>query len=209
MTLSPDQPSTLASSIDTHTAISLCFSSISRPPTQHPVLFVNNKLGMHHTCARIQRSCRGVRAQLAPIARGPAREPRRRTLGARRQATAAAASASSPAAAMAGEWLRLDRDPQSRAQVEALLAAGDEAQLRDLFGGRLEFGEGPDPPPRWLGWRRLGLSGASGEGKLPACCLKRHPIRLHTLARFTTTNTQPNTRTQPRPTSYIHQAPRA
>ena len=42
--------------------------------------------------------------------------------------------------AAAQEWLRLDADPASRREVVALLAARDEAALRDLFGSRLEFG---------------------------------------------------------------------
>ncbi|GBF95500.1 phosphoglucomutase [Raphidocelis subcapitata] len=53
---------------------------------------------------------------------------------------AAAGAAGTDAAAMAAEWLRLDRDAASRASVEAMVAGGDEAALRDLFCQRLEFG---------------------------------------------------------------------
>lgn len=55
---------------------------------------------------------------------------------------AAAAPAAQGAEAMAAQWLALDADPASRAKVEALLAAGDQAALRDLFCQRLEFGAG-------------------------------------------------------------------
>lgn len=37
-------------------------------------------------------------------------------------------------------WLALDPDPDTRAELEALLVAGDAAALADRFGARLEFG---------------------------------------------------------------------
>ncbi|MBW9204828.1 phospho-sugar mutase [Mumia sp. zg.B17] len=37
-------------------------------------------------------------------------------------------------------WIDQDPDPDTRAELEALLAAGDEAGLAVRFGGRLEFG---------------------------------------------------------------------
>lgn len=53
---------------------------------------------------------------------------------------AAAAPAASEAMRMGKEWLRLDRNPTSRAKVEALISKGDEASLRDIMCQRLEFG---------------------------------------------------------------------
>ncbi|GAA3135829.1 phospho-sugar mutase [Planomonospora alba] len=41
---------------------------------------------------------------------------------------------------LAQDWLEQDPDPRTRAELEALLAAGDEAALRDRFGAKLEFG---------------------------------------------------------------------
>jgi phosphomannomutase len=38
------------------------------------------------------------------------------------------------------DWLAQDPDPDTRAELEALLAAGDTAALADRFGARLEFG---------------------------------------------------------------------
>jgi phosphomannomutase len=40
----------------------------------------------------------------------------------------------------AQRWLEQDPDPETRAELEALLAANDEAGLADRFGSRLEFG---------------------------------------------------------------------
>ncbi len=37
-------------------------------------------------------------------------------------------------------WIARDPDPQSRAELETLLATGDEVALRERFSGRLEFG---------------------------------------------------------------------
>lgn len=37
-------------------------------------------------------------------------------------------------------WLRHDPDPDTRAELEALLDSGDDAALADRFGARLEFG---------------------------------------------------------------------
>ncbi|MFF3664242.1 phospho-sugar mutase [Microtetraspora malaysiensis] len=40
----------------------------------------------------------------------------------------------------AREWLSQDPDPETRAELEALLARDDEAELASRFGSRLEFG---------------------------------------------------------------------
>ncbi|MFI6519994.1 phospho-sugar mutase [Spirillospora sp. NPDC050679] len=40
----------------------------------------------------------------------------------------------------AEEWLSQDPDPETRAELQALLDAGDDAALADRFGARLEFG---------------------------------------------------------------------
>ncbi len=37
-------------------------------------------------------------------------------------------------------WIGRDPDPETRAEIEALLASGDEAALAERFAGRLEFG---------------------------------------------------------------------
>ncbi|WP_339155430.1 phospho-sugar mutase [Actinomadura luteofluorescens] len=42
--------------------------------------------------------------------------------------------------ARAEEWLEQDPDPRTRAELRAILDAGDEAALADRFGARLEFG---------------------------------------------------------------------
>ncbi|MGI5419515.1 phospho-sugar mutase [Actinomadura luteofluorescens] len=42
--------------------------------------------------------------------------------------------------ARAEEWLGQDPDPRTRAELRAILDAGDEAALADRFGARLEFG---------------------------------------------------------------------
>ena len=42
--------------------------------------------------------------------------------------------------AAARRWRDEDPDPETRAEVDALLAAGDEAALADRFGARLQFG---------------------------------------------------------------------
>ncbi|WP_226899009.1 phospho-sugar mutase [Nonomuraea phyllanthi] len=42
--------------------------------------------------------------------------------------------------AAAGEWLSQDPDPETRAELMALLNSGDAAGLRDRFGAKLEFG---------------------------------------------------------------------
>ena len=42
--------------------------------------------------------------------------------------------------AAAQAWRDEDPDPETRAEVDALLAAGDEAALADRFGARLQFG---------------------------------------------------------------------
>jgi phosphomannomutase len=42
--------------------------------------------------------------------------------------------------AAAEAWAAEDPDPHTRAEVESLLAAGDQAALADRFGARLEFG---------------------------------------------------------------------
>ena len=44
------------------------------------------------------------------------------------------------AAAVAEAWLAEDPDPDTRAELQAILAAGDTAGLGDRFGSRLEFG---------------------------------------------------------------------
>lgn len=41
---------------------------------------------------------------------------------------------------IANAWLKADPDPETRAELEELLRAGDEAGLRDRFGTRLAFG---------------------------------------------------------------------
>ncbi len=41
---------------------------------------------------------------------------------------------------IARKWLAEDPDPDTRAELGALLAAGDEAAIADRFGSRLEFG---------------------------------------------------------------------
>jgi phosphomannomutase len=41
---------------------------------------------------------------------------------------------------LAREWLAQDPDPETRAELRALLDAGDDAALADRFGGKLEFG---------------------------------------------------------------------
>ncbi len=48
-------------------------------------------------------------------------------------------------------WLAEDPDPETRAELQTLLAAGDEAAVADRFAGRLEFGT-------------AGLRGALGAG---------------------------------------------
>jgi phosphomannomutase len=50
-------------------------------------------------------------------------------------------------------WLADDPDPETRAELRALLDAGDEAELADRFRGRLEFGT-------------AGLRGAVGAGPM-------------------------------------------
>src|SRR6266545_8226408 len=40
----------------------------------------------------------------------------------------------------AREWLAQDPDPETRAELSALLAAADESALADRFGAKLEFG---------------------------------------------------------------------
>ena len=42
---------------------------------------------------------------------------------------------------MAAAWLAVDVDAASRATLQRLVAAGDEAGLQDALGSRLEFGE--------------------------------------------------------------------
>ncbi|MBG0827943.1 phospho-sugar mutase [Planomonospora sp. ID67723] len=41
---------------------------------------------------------------------------------------------------LAQAWLAQDPDPETRAELEALLSSGDEAALRDRFQAKLEFG---------------------------------------------------------------------
>lgn len=53
----------------------------------------------------------------------------------------------------AREWLAIDPDPDTRAELEALLAASDTAGLESRFDGRLQFGT-------------AGLRGALGAGPL-------------------------------------------
>jgi len=53
--------------------------------------------------------------------------------------------------AEAEAWLAEDPDPETRAELSALLGAGDEAAVRERFNGRLEFGT-------------AGLRGALGAG---------------------------------------------
>jgi phosphomannomutase len=48
-------------------------------------------------------------------------------------------------------WLAQDPDPDTRAELERVLDSGDEAELEDRFGGKLEFGT-------------AGLRGAIGAG---------------------------------------------
>jgi len=58
-------------------------------------------------------------------------------------AAAAAAAAASRARQAAEQWLRIDPDPEARAEVQALLDDGDggaSAELLDRFSGPLEFG---------------------------------------------------------------------
>ena len=42
----------------------------------------------------------------------------------------------------AREWTGTQYDPETRREVQALLDANDEAELRDRFGAALEFGTG-------------------------------------------------------------------
>ena len=49
------------------------------------------------------------------------------------------------------DWLRLDPDPDTRAELQALLGADDEDALAERFGKRLQFGT-------------AGLRGALGAG---------------------------------------------
>lgn len=49
------------------------------------------------------------------------------------------------------EWLELDPDPETRAELQRLLESDDETELRERFDGRLEFGT-------------AGLRGALGAG---------------------------------------------
>jgi phosphomannomutase len=55
--------------------------------------------------------------------------------------------------AAAEAWLADDPDPDTRAELQALLDAGDDAALGERFGGRLEFGT-------------AGLRGAIGTGPM-------------------------------------------
>src|SRR4051812_29830266 len=77
--------------------------------------------------------------------------------------------------AQAEAWLAEDPDPDTRAEVEALLAAGDDAALADRFGARLQFGTaglrgelgaGPNRMNRALVRRAAaGLAGYLGPGR--------------------------------------------
>ncbi|GAA2749914.1 phospho-sugar mutase [Amnibacterium kyonggiense] len=84
--------------------------------------------------------------------------------------------------AAARAWLAIDPDPVTRAETEALLAAGDERGLADRFDGRLEFGT-------------AGLRGALGAGPLR---MNRVVVRQTTagLARFLLAR-------EPRPTAVV------
>lgn len=41
--------------------------------------------------------------------------------------------------AAAQRWRAADPDPATRAEIDGVLARRDEAELRELFGARLEF----------------------------------------------------------------------
>src|SRR4051794_27064128 len=59
----------------------------------------------------------------------------------------------------AAQWLQGDPDPQTRAELEKLLAgkadAKTEAELSDPFGGALEFGPAGPRGPRGAGPNRI------------------------------------------------------
>jgi hypothetical protein len=105
---------------------------------------------------------------IRPLPRAGALPPARATLAHRRsyagRCDASVAPAPAPGATdarrMAGEWLRMDPDAASRATIEAMVAAGDEAALWDLMCQRLEFGASPAPLTPLF---RPGLSSSCGS----------------------------------------------
>jgi phosphomannomutase len=61
-------------------------------------------------------------------------------VGGERRLEGRLSAVAAPLAERARAWLAADPDPATRAEVEALLAAGDGAALAERFGARLEFG---------------------------------------------------------------------
>ena len=53
------------------------------------------------------------------------------------------------------EWLAADPDPVTRAELEALIDAGDQAGIDDRFGGRLRFGTAGIRGPMGAGPKRM------------------------------------------------------
>ena len=53
------------------------------------------------------------------------------------------------------EWLAADPDPETRAELEALLEAGDQAAIDDRFGDRLRFGTAGIRGPMGAGPNRM------------------------------------------------------
>ncbi|KAL6721286.1 hypothetical protein ACLMJK_000388 [Lecanora helva] len=58
-------------------------------------------------------------------------------------------------AALARIWLRLDRDPETRSEIEELLATQDFAQIDKLMGSRLSFGTAGLRAPMGAGFARI------------------------------------------------------
>ena len=57
--------------------------------------------------------------------------------------------------ALAQEWLRLDKDPQTRLEIETLLGREEFAELDKLLGSRLAFGTAGLRAPMGAGFARL------------------------------------------------------
>jgi hypothetical protein len=90
----------------------------------------------------------------------------------------------------AERWRANDLDPDTRAEVDALLASGDDA-LADRFGARLQFGT-------------AGLRGELGAGpnRMNRALLRRSPdwvLRVASMARMPTTQALPLRRAVLRP----------